>query len=231
MHNPAGRERYTGYIKGDPTWCPVADAGCRCRRPDRLDAADLGPPGPPRRHTRPDGRHWRCHHASGLSGARHRDQVDGACRRVHMRDDGYDLGLLFSAIPARFYLRLGWCCVPLTGFRAELRLSPNAGSGRALGDPAVRREPRPGGDGRALSASQRRPERHDAASAPVLGLCALPRSGRVARHRRPQPVGTLWLHELGAERTTTAPWCMRSLTTIRPALDALVQCVIDACAG
>ena len=45
----------------------------------------------------------------------------------YMRDDGYDLGLLFTMIPARFYRRLGWSCVPLMGFHAELPLPPQAG--------------------------------------------------------------------------------------------------------
>ena len=44
-----------------------------------------------------------------------------------MRDDGYDLGLLFTEIPARFYRRLGWSCVPLMGFHAKLSRPPQPG--------------------------------------------------------------------------------------------------------
>ena len=45
----------------------------------------------------------------------------------YMRDEGYDLGLLFTMIPARFYRRLGWNCVPLMGFHAKLSRPPQPG--------------------------------------------------------------------------------------------------------
>ena len=45
----------------------------------------------------------------------------------YMRDDGYDLGLLFTMIPAGFYRRLGWSCVPLMGFHAKLSRPPQPG--------------------------------------------------------------------------------------------------------
>lgn len=36
---------------------------------------------------------------------------------TYMRAAGYDIGVLFSAIPCAFYRKLGWASVPLEGFR------------------------------------------------------------------------------------------------------------------
>jgi len=36
-----------------------------------------------------------------------------------MRSGGYELGLLFTEIPARFYRNLGWHSMPMAGFRAR----------------------------------------------------------------------------------------------------------------
>ena len=124
VHNPDGRERYRGYIEGDPTWrpshTPVVVVDNRIVSTLRIWDRRVHLGATPVR-------------MGGIGGvtthAGYRER--GIATRLmehaaeHMRDDGYDLGLLFSAIPARFYLRLGWCCVPLMGFHAELRLSPN----------------------------------------------------------------------------------------------------------
>lgn len=40
---------------------------------------------------------------------------------AYMRTAGYDLGVLFSAIPCEFYRKLGWASVPLAGFRVTRR--------------------------------------------------------------------------------------------------------------
>ena len=40
------------------------------------------------------------------------------------------LGLLFTMIPAGFYRRLGWSCVPLMGFHAKLQPPSAAGAVR-----------------------------------------------------------------------------------------------------
>lgn len=120
VHNPDGRERYRGYIQGDPTWrplhTPVVVLDNRIvstlriwDRQVHLGATSV--------------------RIGGIGGVTtHHDYRErGIATRLmehaaeYMRDDGYDLGLLFSAIPARFYLRLGWHCVPLMGFHAELR--------------------------------------------------------------------------------------------------------------
>ena len=123
VHNPDGHERYRGYIEGDPTWrpshTPVVVVDNRIvstlRIWDRRVHLGVTPV-----------------RMGGIGGVTtHPDYRErGIATRLmehaaeHMRDDGYELGLLFSAIPARFYLRLGWHCVPLMGFHAELRLSP-----------------------------------------------------------------------------------------------------------
>ncbi len=126
VHNPAGRDRYTGYIEGDPTWrpsqTPVVVVGGRIVSTLRIWDRRVHLGATPVR-------------MGGIGGVTtHPDfRERGIATRLmehaaeYMRDDGYELGLLFSAIPARFYLRLGWCCVPLTGFRAELRRAPKPG--------------------------------------------------------------------------------------------------------
>ena len=40
---------------------------------------------------------------------------------AYMRTAGYDVGVLFSAIPCAFYRQLGWASVPLAGFRVTRR--------------------------------------------------------------------------------------------------------------
>ncbi len=123
VHNPAGHERYRGYIKGDPTWCPaqtpVVVVGGRIvstlRIWDRwvhLGATPVRMGGIGGVTTHPDYRR---------RGLATRLMAHAA---EYMRDDGYDLGLLFTMIPARFYRRLGWSCVPLMGFHAKLHRPP-----------------------------------------------------------------------------------------------------------
>ena len=125
-HNPRGHERYRGYIEGDPTWrpshTPVIEADGRLvstlRIWDRwihLGATPVRMGGIGGVTTHPD------HRGRGLATRLMRHTAG------HLRDDGCDLGLLFSAIPARFYLRMGWSCVPLMGFRAEWQAAPEPG--------------------------------------------------------------------------------------------------------
>ena len=125
-HNPRGHERYRGYIEGDPTWRPshtrvIADAGrlvSALRIWDRrlhLGSTPVRMGGIGGVTTHPG------HRGRGLATRLMRETAG------HLRDDGYDLGLLFSAIPSRFYRRMGWASVPLMGFRAELRAAPGPG--------------------------------------------------------------------------------------------------------
>ena len=126
VHNPAGRDRYRGYIEGDPTWrtsqTPVVVVDCRIVSTLRIWDRRVHVRATPFR-------------MGGIGGVTtHPDyRKRGIATRLmehaaeYMRDDGYDLGLLFTEIPARFYSRLGWCCVPLMGFQAELRSPPKQG--------------------------------------------------------------------------------------------------------
>ena len=126
VHNPRGRERYRGYIEGDPTWSPshtpVVVVGSRIVSTLRIWDRRVHVGATPVR-------------MGGIGGVTtHPDYRErGIATRLmeraaeYMRDDAYDLGLLFTGIPARFYRRLGWCCVPLMGFHAELRRPPQPG--------------------------------------------------------------------------------------------------------
>ncbi len=123
VHNPDGRERYRGYISGDPTWrpshTPVVVVENRIvstlRIWDRQVHLGVSPV-----------------RMGGIGGVTTHPEYRkrGIATRLmahaaeYMRDDGFDLGLLFTEIPARFYRRLGWYCVPLMGFQAELRRPP-----------------------------------------------------------------------------------------------------------
>ena len=55
------------------------------------------------------------HRGAGYATALMKDTID------YMRTVGYDVGVLFSAIPCTFYRKLGWASVPLAGFRVTRR--------------------------------------------------------------------------------------------------------------
>ena len=226
VHNPKGRERYRGYIEGDPTWSPSQTPLVVV---DRRIVSTL--------------RIWdrRIHvgatpfRMGGIGGVTtHPDYRErGIATRLmehaaeYMRDDGYDLGLLFSAIPARFYLRLGWCCVPLMGFQAELRSPPKRGRS-AL-------EVLPFDESRDLEETVALYQRHNA--------------GRSGSLLRPRPYWDYAPSRVrGVLPTTVVRGPARLCGYINwgrdderaevyevayesgPTLDALVQCLIDACA-
>lgn len=121
-------ERYRSYILGDPTWRPeqtpvvlVDDRIVSTLRIwDRhvhLGATPVRMGGIGGVTTHPDYRR------RGLA-----NQLMAHAAET-MRSSGYELGLLFTIIPARFYRRLGWCSVPLTGFRATLHQCPDSACG------------------------------------------------------------------------------------------------------
>ena len=98
VHNPQGRERYQGYIEGDPTWCPsqtpVVVVGSRIvstlRIWDRwvhLGSTPVRMGGIGGVTTHPDYRQ------RGLATRLMEHAAE------YMRDDGYDLGLLFTDDP------------------------------------------------------------------------------------------------------------------------------------
>ncbi|MBT4100934.1 MAG: GNAT family N-acetyltransferase [Gemmatimonadetes bacterium] len=117
VHNAQGAERYRGYIEGDPTWQPEQTPVVICDkrivstlriwdRQIHLGATPVRIGGIGGVTTHPEYR--RRGLATGLMA--HAEQV--------MRSGGYDIGLLFTEIPAHFYARLGWHSVPMAGFRA-----------------------------------------------------------------------------------------------------------------
>ena len=55
------------------------------------------------------------HQGAGYATALMKDTI------AYMRTVGYDVGVLFSAIPCAFYRKLGWASVPLAGFRVTRR--------------------------------------------------------------------------------------------------------------
>ena len=55
------------------------------------------------------------HQGTGYATALMKDTI------AYMRTVGYDVGVLFSAIPCAFYRKLGWASVPLGGFRVTRR--------------------------------------------------------------------------------------------------------------
>ena len=55
------------------------------------------------------------HQGAGYATALMKDTI------TYMRTVGYDVGVLFSAIPCAFYRKLGWASVPLAGFRVTRR--------------------------------------------------------------------------------------------------------------
>ncbi len=226
VHNPKGRERYTGYIEGDPTWrtsqTPIVVVDGRIASTLRIWDRRVHVGATPFR-------------MGGIGGVTtHPDyRKRGIATRLmahaaeYMRDDGYDLGLLFSAIPARFYLRLGWCCVPLTGFGAELR-SPPKRERSAL-------EVLPFDETRDLEETVALYQRHNA--------------GRSGSMLRPRPY---WDYGPSRVRGVLPATVVRSPDGLcgyinweangdgvevsevaydnGTSLDALVQCVLDACA-
>ena len=117
VHNPEGAERYRGYVEGDPTWHPEQTLVVSCEgrlvsalriwdRQIHLGSTPVRIGGIGGVTTHPEYR--RRGLASQLM----------TCAEEVMRSGGYELGLLFTEIPARFYRRLGWHCVPMAGFRA-----------------------------------------------------------------------------------------------------------------
>ena len=226
VHNPGGRERYIGYIEGDPTWSPpqtpVVVVGSRIVSTLRIWDRRVHVGATPVR-------------MGGIGGVTtHPDYRErGIATRLmehaaeHMRHDAYDLGLLFTMIPARFYRRLGWCCVPLTGFHAELRRAPQPGRS-AL-------EVLPFDESRDLEETVALYQRHNAG-----------RSGSLLRPRpywdyAPSrvrgvlpttvvrgPVGLCGY--INWERDDDGARVYEVAYESGPALDALVQCLLDACA-
>jgi GNAT superfamily N-acetyltransferase len=120
VYRPDGHERYRRYVREDPSYRPdqtrvvvvngrvVASLRVWERRM-RIGSCIVRMGGVGSVCTHPDYR--RVGYATALM----KDAVS------YMRAVGYDLSVLFSIIPQRFYRKLGWASVPLAKFRVTQR--------------------------------------------------------------------------------------------------------------
>ena len=224
-HNPRGHERYRGYIEGDPTWRPshtqvIAVDGrlvSTLRIWDRwvhLGSTPVRMGGIGGVTTHPD------HRGRGLATRLMRHAVG------HMGGDGYDLGLLFSAIPARFYLRMGWSCVPLLGFRADLPAPPEPGRSSL--------EARPFDESRDLEQTAALYQRHNAGRSGTL-LRPRPYWDYIPSRLRgvlPTAVvrdGAEVAGYINWERDGDGAWVNEVAWESAPALETLVSCLLGEC--
>ncbi len=126
VFRPDGHERYSSYVRTDPSYrydqSRVVVVNGRIvstlrvwEREIRIGsiAAPMGGIGGVGTH--PD------HQGVGYATALMKDTT------AYMGTVGYDVGVLFSAIPCVFYRKLGWASVPLAGFRVTRRRSIGLG--------------------------------------------------------------------------------------------------------
>ena len=121
-----GHERYSGYVRTDPSYrydqSRVVVVNGRIvstlrvwEREIRIGSIAVPMGGIGGVGTHPD------HQGAGYATALMKDTT------AYMRTVGYDVGVLFSAIPCAFYRKLGWASVPLAGFRVTRRRSIGLG--------------------------------------------------------------------------------------------------------
>ena len=120
VFRPDGHERYRQYVSTDPSYrydqSRVVEVDGQIvstlrvwEREMRIGSIPVPMGGIGGVGTHPD------HQGTGYATALMKDTVD------YMRTVGYDVGVLFSAIPCAFYRKLGWASVPLAGFRVTRR--------------------------------------------------------------------------------------------------------------
>ena len=120
VFRPDGHERYSGYVRTDPSYrydqSRVLVVNGRIvstlrvwEREIRIGSIAVPMGGIGGVGTHPD------HQGAGYATALMKDTT------AYMRTVGYDVGVLFSAIPCAFYRKLGWASVPLAGFRVTRR--------------------------------------------------------------------------------------------------------------
>lgn len=120
VFRPDGHERYSQYVRTDPSYrydqSRVVVVNGRIvstlriwKREMRIGSSAVPMGGIGGVGTHPD------HQGAGYATALMKDTV------AYMRTVGYDVGVLFSAIPCAFYRKLGWASVPLAGFRVTQR--------------------------------------------------------------------------------------------------------------
>ena len=126
VFRPDGHERYWQYVRTDPSYrydqSRVVVVNGRIvstlrvwEREMRIGSIPVPMGGIGGVGTHPD------HQGTGYATALMKDTV------TYMRTVGYDVGVLFSAIPCAFYRKLGWASVPLAGFRVTRRQSAGLG--------------------------------------------------------------------------------------------------------
>ena len=126
VFRPDGHERYWQYVRTDPSYrydqSRVVVVKGRIvstlrvwEREMRIGSIAVPMGGIGGVGTHPD------HQGAGYATALMKDTV------TYMRTVGYDVGVLFSAIPCAFYRKLGWASVPLAGFRVTRRQSAGLG--------------------------------------------------------------------------------------------------------
>ena len=120
VFRPDGHERYRQYVRTDPSYrydqsrVVVVDGQIIStlrvwEREMRIGSIAVPMGGIGGVGTDPD------HQGAGYATALMKDTI------AYMRTVGYDVGVLFSAIPCVFYRKLGWASVPLAGFRVTRR--------------------------------------------------------------------------------------------------------------
>ena len=126
VFRPDGHERYWGYVRTDPSYrydqSRVVVVNGRIvstlrvwEREIRIGSIAVPMGGIGGVGTHPD------HQGAGYATALMKDTT------AYMGTVGYDVGVLFSAIPCAFYRKLGWASVPLAGFRVTRRRSIGLG--------------------------------------------------------------------------------------------------------
>ena len=120
VFRPDGQERYQQYVRTDPSYRydqsrvvvvngEIVSTLRVWEREMRIGAIPVPMGGIGGVGTHPE------HQGIGYATALMKDTI------TYMRTVGYDVGVLFSAIPCAFYRKLGWASVPLGGFRVTRR--------------------------------------------------------------------------------------------------------------
>ena len=120
VFRPDGHERYRQYVHTDPSYRydqsrvvvvngQIVSTLRVWEREMRIGSIAVPMGGIGGVGTDPD------HQGAGYATALMKDTIS------YMRTVGYDVGVLFSAIPCSFYRKLGWASVPLAGFRVTRR--------------------------------------------------------------------------------------------------------------
>ena len=120
VFRPDGHERYSQYVHTDPSYRydqsrvvvvngQIVSTLRVWEREMRIGSVAVPMGGIGGVGTHPD------HQGKGYATALMKETI------AYMRTVGYDVGVLFSAIPCVFYRKLGWASVPLAGFRVTRR--------------------------------------------------------------------------------------------------------------